>query len=77
MEALLLTTDVQNDLRAILAAVHDLEGPVLAIFNNLALGKSSTDQPFRVIDRICGVSGGLVESCGADDDLVFGLEGDN
>ena len=77
MEALLLATDVENDLRAILAAVHDLEGPVLAIFNNLTLGKSSTDQPFRVIDRICGISGGLVESCGADDDLVFGLEGDN
>ena len=77
MEALLLATDVENHLGAILAAVHDLEGPVLTIFNNLALGKSSTDQSFCVIDRICSISGSLVEGCGADDDLVFGLEGDN
>ena len=77
MEALLLAAHIEHDLRTVLAAVDDLEGPILAIFNDLPLREPSSNQPFRVIDRICGISCGLVESCGANHHFVLGLEGAN
>ena len=75
MIALLLAAGVDDDLGAILAVVHDLERPVLAIFSNLR--ETSTYQPFCIINRIRCISGGLVESCRANYDLVLGLEGDD